>query len=275
MLIGRNGSGKSTLLKIILDEESADEGNIALGSRVEIGYLAQQQYPKDPKQSVLAYFRREAGMEEGEARSRLAAYLFYGADVFKPVSLLSGGEWTRLRLALLVLRKPNLLILDEPTNHMDVASREALEEALEEYPGTILAVTHDRYLINRLSRKIWELDRGRINVHLGDFDDYKTNGKRKTATEASSSAKERLLSGEPRSERRPKPRNQEIAERGQANLEAEIAGLEQSLIEWDARLNELAESRDPAELERIWTEREAVRAKLNDLYEEWMSVFGG
>ncbi|QJD85395.1 ribosomal protection-like ABC-F family protein [Cohnella herbarum] len=276
MLIGRNGSGKSTLLKIILEEERADEGKIALGSRVEIGYLAQQQYPKDPKQSVLAYFRQEAAMEEGEARSRLAAYLFFGADVFKPVSLLSGGEWTRLRLALLVLRKPNLLILDEPTNHMDIASREALEEALEEYPGTLLAVTHDRYLINRLSRKIWELDRGRINVHLGDFDDYKTKSKRKPESEPEpgSLTKERSPSKETLPERK-KPRNQDIAELGQAKLEAEIAGLEQSLMESETRMNEIAESREPDELARMWADREAVQAKLNDLYEKWMSEFGG
>lgn len=181
MLIGRNGAGKSTLLRLILGEEEVDGGELRLGSRVEVGYLAQQQAPDDSKQSLLDYFRREAGMEEGEARSCLAAYLFYGADVFKPVGLLSGGEWTRLRLALLVLRKPNLLVLDEPTNHMDIASREALEEALEEYPGTILAVTHDRYLINRLARKIWELDEGKLTIYLGGFDDYRAESRRRRA----------------------------------------------------------------------------------------------
>ncbi|MFB9274744.1 ribosomal protection-like ABC-F family protein [Cohnella cellulosilytica] len=179
MLIGDNGAGKSTLLRLILGEEEADGGELRLGSRVEIGYLAQQQAPDDSKQPMLDYFRREAGLEEGEARSCLAAYLFYGAEVFKPVGLLSGGEWTRLRLALLVLRRPNLLVLDEPTNHMDIASREALEEALEEYPGTILAVTHDRYLINRLARKIWELDAGRLTIYLGGFDDYRAEKRRR------------------------------------------------------------------------------------------------
>ncbi|WP_261302830.1 ribosomal protection-like ABC-F family protein [Paenibacillus andongensis] len=173
MLVGSNGSGKTTLLRMILGEEQPDQGELELGARVDIGYLAQQEYPEDHKKSVLTYFCEEAKLEEGEARGRLAAYLFYGADVFKSVSSLSGGEWTRLRLALLVLRKPNLLILDEPTNHMDIASREALEEALEEFPGTVLAVTHDRYFMNRLSRKIWELDQGRITAYLGNFDDYK------------------------------------------------------------------------------------------------------
>jgi ATP-binding cassette subfamily F protein 3 len=111
MLVGHNGSGKTTLLKMLLGEVQPDSGELELGARVDIGYLAQQAYPSDNKKSVLAYFCEEAKLEEGEARGRLAAYLFYGADVFKAVSSLSGGEWTRLRLALLVLRKPNLLIL--------------------------------------------------------------------------------------------------------------------------------------------------------------------
>ena len=138
---------------MILGEEQPDRGSRA-GGAGRYWLFGSAGVSRDHKKSVLAYFCEEAKLEEGEARGRLAAYLFYGADVFKSVSSLSGGEWTRLRLALLVLRKPNLLILDEPTNHMDIASREALEEALEEFPGTVLAVTHDRYFMNRLSRKI-------------------------------------------------------------------------------------------------------------------------
>lgn len=153
MLLGDNGTGKTTLFKLLLGEEMPDSGEIRLGSRVEIGYLAQQNAVLDRKQTVLDYFRTEAGLEEGEARGILARYLFYGADVFRPVSLLSGGEWSRPRLALLVLSKPNLLLLDEPTNHLDIASREALEEALEEFPGTVLAISHDRYFINRLAQR--------------------------------------------------------------------------------------------------------------------------
>ncbi|TYP75491.1 ribosomal protection-like ABC-F family protein [Paenibacillus methanolicus] len=183
MLLGGNGAGKSTLVKLMLGLEQADSGVLHWGSRVDIGYLAQQEYPEDGKRSVLAYFREEAGLEEGEARARLAKYLFYGADVFKQVGQLSGGEWTRLRLALLVLRKPNVLILDEPTNHMDIASKEALEEALDDYQGTLLAITHDRYFINRLAEKVWVLEQGRISAYLGGYDDYEAERGRRKAQE--------------------------------------------------------------------------------------------
>ncbi|WP_256759271.1 ribosomal protection-like ABC-F family protein [Cohnella sp. WQ 127256] len=272
VLVGHNGSGKTTMLKLILGEEEADDGRLVLGSRVDIGYLAQQHYPEDPKQSVLEYFRQEAGLEEGEARSRLAAYLFYGADVFKSVSLLSGGEWTRLRLALLVLRKPNLLILDEPTNHMDIASREALEDALEEFPGTILAVTHDRYLINRLAQKIWELDQGRVSVYLGDFDEYKRKSKKKAISKVNSlNDRDSSASVHPSAPKKlPRPKAVPESESTQKQLEQDIAGLEQKLLEWDNLLHESADHQDPTELERSWAEREEVQLNLSRLYELWM-----
>ncbi|RED58072.1 ribosomal protection-like ABC-F family protein [Cohnella lupini] len=271
MLVGRNGSGKTTLLKLILGEDDADSGELALGSRVDVGYLAQQKYPEEPKKSVLAYFREEANMEEGEARSRLAAYLFYGADVFKPVSLLSGGEWTRLRLALLVLRKPNLLVLDEPTNHMDIASREALEEALEDFPGTILAVTHDRYFINRLSQKIWELDEGRIQVYLGDFDAYKAKSKRVAATKEEGTSHAKAITPRASSERRKPPRtSEENAEPDMISLERKIAETERVLGRYDIELIELGNNGGNSEMERKWQERENVRRQLDELYERWI-----
>lgn len=293
MLLGHNGSGKTTLLKMLLGEIQPDGGELEIGARVDIGYLAQQEYPEDQKKSVLAYFCEEARMEEGEARSRLAAYLFYGADVFKPVSSLSGGEWTRLRLALLVLRKPNLLILDEPTNHMDIASREALEEALEEFPGTVLAVTHDRYFMNRLSQKIWELDQGRITVYLGGFDDYKAKrAQLHAAQEASARAgvKAGAKAGSKvesearaRAETRPsaakaEPREESVP-RGKSRSTAAFARekLERGIAEAEARLGELDQALEkPAaeELSRLWAEREAAQGALDQLYAEWIQLEG-
>ncbi|MGF9643206.1 ABC-F type ribosomal protection protein [Paenibacillus sp. MABNS29] len=172
-LLGDNGAGKTTLLKLLLGQESVDAGTVQWGTRVEYGYLAQQERERNSRATVLAYFKEEAGVEEGEARGLLAKYLFYGADVFKPVSMLSGGEWSRLRLALLVMKKPNLLVLDEPTNHLDIDSREALEEALDTYTGTVLAISHDRYFVNKLAGRVWELEAGKLTFYLGSFDEYR------------------------------------------------------------------------------------------------------
>ncbi|MFC5447407.1 ribosomal protection-like ABC-F family protein [Paenibacillus aestuarii] len=286
VLLGHNGSGKTTLLKMVLGEVSPDQGKLEIGSRVEIGYLAQQEYPDDLKKTVLAYFCEQAKLEEGEARSRLAAYLFYGADVFKPVSSLSGGEWTRLRLALLVLRKPNLLILDEPTNHMDIASREALEDALDEFPGTVLAVTHDRYFMNRLTHKIWELDQGRITVFVGSFDDYKAKSaelRKRSAVEAvpAAGARAAVAKTEPRTEvARQKAGAAAIAPAESAPLgpsrsSAAIARLEKQIAEAEARLGLLDQALERSaaeEMSRLWAERVAAQEALDQLYTQWMQL---
>jgi ATPase subunit of ABC transporter with duplicated ATPase domains len=176
-LIGDNGSGKSTLFKLTLGQETPDTGEIVVGSRVEIGYLAQDEPPQH-HHTVLQYFKDEAAVEEGEARRLLAKYLFYGAHVFKSIQSLSGGEWTRLKLALIIQRMPNFLLLDEPTNHLDIASREALEEMLEEFSGTVFAISHDRYFINRVAHKVWALQDQGLNSYLGNYDDLKNNGQR-------------------------------------------------------------------------------------------------
>ena len=216
-LIGENGSGKSTLLKCILGVEAPDEGEIRLGSRVDVGYLAQEAAPEDENATVLQHFREAVGMEEGEARGRLARFLFCGADVFKSIRSLSGGEWSRLRFALLMHRQPNLLVLDEPTNHLDIDSREALEEALEEFPGTVLAVSHDRYFINRLAVRIWSLEEGQLVTVHGNFDNYKA--KADSAREGGASPKGREREDATRSTRtaRKVPASQVEATRTHAN----------------------------------------------------------
>lgn len=196
-LIGGNGAGKSTLLRMILGLEQPDAGRCQLGARVETGYLAQEAVPEDDKLSVLRYFCLEAAMEEGEARGRLARFLFYGADVFKAVGSLSGGEWTRLRFAVLMHRQPNLLILDEPTNHLDIDSREALEEALEEYPGTVLAVSHDRYFINRLFGKLWTIEQGEFTVYRGGYAYYREKRAEKLAAGGTGAGGADARSGRP------------------------------------------------------------------------------
>ncbi|SDY06845.1 ATPase components of ABC transporters with duplicated ATPase domains [Evansella caseinilytica] len=158
-IVGDNGTGKSTLLNIILGEENVTEGEITTGSQLKVGYLSQKTAFADKSLSVLAAFRNEIPVTEGRARHILAKFMFYGASVFRCVSNLSGGEQMRLQLAILMHKDVNFLVLDEPTNHLDIDSREVLEEALEQFNGTLLAVSHDRYFLNKLFTKthwIWK-----------------------------------------------------------------------------------------------------------------------
>ncbi|PLS02789.1 ribosomal protection-like ABC-F family protein [Neobacillus cucumis] len=169
-IVGENGSGKSTLLKMILKEIEADKGSVKVGSNVKVGYLSQHVFQDIGDEQVIDVFRSDAVVNEGEARHILAKFLFYGPAVFRKVNQLSGGERMRLRLAQLMYQDINLLILDEPTNHLDIDSCEVLEEALEQFNGTILAVSHDRYFLNKLFNKIYWLQNGRLQYFAGNFD---------------------------------------------------------------------------------------------------------
>jgi ATPase subunit of ABC transporter with duplicated ATPase domains len=170
-IVGRNGSGKSTLLRILMGEETADLGEVFVGPSVKVGYLSQQGWEGDPDLTVLEAFREEVPVEEGEARHILARFLFYGHAVFRRIRDLSGGERMRLRLAQLMHRDVNALILDEPTNHLDIDSREVLEEALLRFRGTVLAVSHDRYFLNKLFTPVYWLENGILTRYEGNYDE--------------------------------------------------------------------------------------------------------
>lgn len=167
-IVGRNGTGKTTLLKLLLKEMEPEAGAIRVGSSVKIGYLSQHTY-ENMKSNVLEAFRENVAVTEGEARHILAKFLFYGPAVFKKVTQLSGGEKMRLRLAQLMYQDINFLILDEPTNHLDIESREVLEEALEQYNGTILVVSHDRYFLNKLFEKTYWIDECKLFEFAGNY----------------------------------------------------------------------------------------------------------
>ncbi|RNF39379.1 ribosomal protection-like ABC-F family protein [Planococcus salinus] len=149
-IVGSNGTGKTTLLNMILGNEELDAGEIKLGSNVSIGYLSQQTLEMDNSRTVIEEFRDAIAVSEYDARPMLAKFLFFGNMVFQPVSQLSGGEKMRLRLAQLMHMNHNLLILDEPTNHLDLEAKEVMEEALKDFPGTIVSVSHDRYFLDKL-----------------------------------------------------------------------------------------------------------------------------
>ena len=173
-LIGPNGAGKTTFLKTLLQQLPPLAGEVRLGHNVKVGYFAQAQDGLNPDSTVLDELQRHKTLPPGRARSYLAQYLFRGDDVFKPISALSGGERARLALARLALDGANLLLLDEPTNHLDIPAQEVLQEVLEHFEGTLLLVSHDRYLVDRLATQIWELRDGRLCVFKGRYQEYTT-----------------------------------------------------------------------------------------------------
>lgn len=174
-LMGKNGTGKSTIIKLLFNDTPAEivDGEIKLGSNVNIGYLPQEIHFDDENATVLDTARRFFDGSETALRATLAKFLFYGENVFKKVGSLSGGEKVRLKLLELIQKKANFLILDEPTNHIDIDTKEMLEEALNEYSGTILFISHDRYFINKLAKRTLCIEDGHINSYLGNYDDYK------------------------------------------------------------------------------------------------------
>lgn len=174
--IGANGSGKSTLIKTIMGEQTLNfQGEIHIGPSVKIGYLPQIiSFPNDT-QELLEYFMGEAGLNELEARRVLAKFEFYQTDVIKRVGKLSGGERMKIKLAILLQKKINTLIFDEPTNHIDLPTKEVLEEAIEEFDGTLIFVSHDRYFINRFADRLIEFKNAKVKTYLGNYEDYKKN----------------------------------------------------------------------------------------------------
>jgi ATP-binding cassette subfamily F protein 3 len=234
-VIGPNGAGKTTLLKTLLGQIPALEGEAVLGSNLKIGYFAQAHEGLNPKNTLLDEINRNSPkMLPGEVRDYLAKFLFTGDDVFKEVSQLSGGERGRLALACLALSGANLLLLDEPTNHLDLASQDALQDVLQEFNGTILLVSHDRYLIDALATQVWDVlpDDRLMKVFPGSYSEYAAFRRQEKEaalkTETTSRLPEKKSGSAVQSNARPaKPsRKQQDA---MQKLEAEISRLESEL----------------------------------------------
>jgi len=177
-LLGQNGSGKSTLIKMILGQDNNFNGNLKLGTSIKIGYIPQNIFFENENQTILDYFLLESNFSETEARNKLARYGFRQENVFKKIGKLSGGEKVRIILMKLIQKDINLLILDEPTNHIDIDTREILEDALEQYKGTLLFVSHDRFFINKLDNRVLNIEGHKIKSYYGNYDDFEKINKK-------------------------------------------------------------------------------------------------
>jgi ATP-binding cassette subfamily F protein 3 len=299
-LVGPNGAGKTTFLKTLLGEVSPLAGRVKLGSSLKVGYFAQAHEGLDPERTVIEEITSVRYMPPGQARDYLAKFLFTGDDVFKRVEVLSGGERGRVALAKLALQGANLLLLDEPTNHLDILSQEILEAVLADFPGTILLVSHDRYLIDALATQIWSLEEGRLEVFKGSWSEYvgwreaKEEGRRVKDEEQTSkpqipSSKFQVASGKSKMEGRKSEikslksdvasqpstiRNQKSQERKRAarlsELENTIAALEARRVEITRDLE--SAGADVARVRALGEEYAQVEAELSTRLEEWESL---
>ncbi len=253
-IVGRNGTGKTTLLKLLLEEINPDVGEIRIGSSVKIGYLSQHTYG-NVKSNVLEAFREYVAVTEGEARHILAKFLFYGPAVFKKVTQLSGGEKMRLRLAQLMYQDINFLILDEPTNHLDIESREVLEEALEQYNGTILAVSHDRYFLNKLFEKTYWIDGCQLFEFAGNYAWARQKWEEKLEKQVIKQKRQGRKSVETVPVKEKEARNLE-------EIENELMHVEEDIYAIECEMEHVA---DVERLEKLYeekTKKELLRAKL-------------
>ncbi|MFF1291104.1 ribosomal protection-like ABC-F family protein [Bacillus thuringiensis] len=253
-IVGRNGTGKTTLLKLLLKEINPDVGEIRIGSSVKIGYLSQHTYG-NVESNVLEAFREYVAVTEGEARHILANFLFYGPAVFKKVTQLSGGEKMRLRLAQLMYQDINFLILDEPTNHLDIESREVLEEALEQYNGTILAVSHDRYFLNKLFEKTYWIDECKLFEFAGNYAWARQKWEEKLEKQVIKQKRQGRKSVEMVPVKEKKARNLE-------EIENELMHVEEDIYAIECEMEHVA---DVERLEKLYEEKtmkELLRAKL-------------
>ena len=299
-VIGPNGSGKTTFLKTILGTIPALDGEIRWGSRVEIGYYAQQLEDLNERNEIIMELRRVAPSTatSGDLRSFLAQFLFFGENVYKHVHDLSGGEKGRLALAKLIYSGVNVLVLDEPTNHLDIPSREALEEALEAYEGTIVTISHDRFFLDRVATQILALDgEGNVDHYNGDYTEYhdwkaaRANGseppavagepersaselqpsrratsRKRSSGRASNGATKSVPSASVDGSKRvkvvKKPRDPEL-------IEDDITDLEKRLTDLSNEMSKPEVARDITKLVAVNDEYERVQARLAELYDEW------
>lgn len=274
-LIGSNGAGKSTFLKTALGQLNPLHGEIILGASLQIGYFAQAHDDLNLENRVLDELLNFRNLPISEARNYLARFLFREDDVYKKVSMLSGGERGRLALAILALQGANFLLLDEPTNHLDIPSQEALQEAMEQFGGTILMVSHDRYLVNALATQIWAVENGRLRVYSGGYQNYLTIRAQEAERAKEAAAIERKAKKAARSSQNGRQLSKN-EQRKQANalaqLETSIETMEAQMMQISNALQEATETNAFAKIQTLSKAYANAEAELNVLMAQWETM---
>jgi ATP-binding cassette subfamily F protein 3 len=275
-LLGPNGSGKTTFLKTALAQVEPLSGYVRLGASLKLGYFAQVHTDLDPAKSVLDTILEVKNLPLGEARSFLARFLFTGDDVFKRIGDLSGGERSRVALAKLVMLRANFLLLDEPTNHLDIDSQEILEEVLNDFPGTIVLVTHDRYLVDRLATQLWiiEPQEGALEVFPGTWGEYTEARDREEQAPMARPLKDKW-SDEQRLARREEQRARRAEESRQqrvAELEIEIHSLEEQLRGLEAEIAAASRAQEAMRIHELGMIYDELEAQLQERLDRWAEL---
>ncbi len=273
-LVGVNGAGKSTLIKLLAGSEPLSSGEYRLGHNVEVDYFAQDQYKElDPNARMLDDLQGEAPRSTNtELRSLLGCFLFSEDDVFKRIGVLSGGERNRYALARMLLQPSNFLLLDEPTNHLDMRAKDVLLESLEKYTGTVVFVSHDRYFIDKLATRIFEVGNGEVNVFPGNYEDYiwRKEGKQidlNLPTNGHVVANPQPPIPNPEQPaKRVNPMKLKQRQNRAKELESQIAALEAEIASDEASLANFVSAEETM---RVAAQLEKRRAALNALLEEW------
>jgi len=275
-IIGGNGTGKTTFLKTILGNHRELAGNLSWGTKTNLGYYAQNLEDLDGRNEIIQEIRRVAPLaENGALRGFLARFLFIGEDVFKRVKDLSGGEKGRLALAKLIYSQKNVLVLDEPTNHLDIPSREALESALESYPGTILAVSHDRFFLDQISTQIFAFeDNGAIEIFDGNYSEYhKWKINRSPAVSRPPVANDKTGQKVQTTDDGPLSKNQrQNIEKRIKEIEREIPQLEKKLADLTSRMSAPEVVSNHGKLQEVSAAYNKMNKQIQTLYAEWESL---